>query len=657
MPAGRWIAWTGLLAATSCASFAPVVAPEDEGGASEATRRARAPFAALPLDDPTDFEDALRGRIASESDVVVEAPDGTAVWDTNAYAFLGPEQAPETVNPSLWRQARLDAIHGLFEVTEGVYQVRGYDLSNMTIIEGETGRIVVDPLTSRETAVAAFRLVERTLGARPITAVVFTHSHVDHFGGVQAVVGAYEIAAGGVRIVAPEGFLEAATGENTIAGVAMRRRADLMYGRRLPRGPRGHVDSGLGPSPASGTVGLAVPTDRVGATPTELEIDGVRFVFQYAPGSEATAELTFYLPEKKAFCGADLVSHSMQNLYPPRGAPVRDALRWSDSIDDAIRLFGGQMEVLFASHHWPTWGNAQIVPYLEKQRDTYRYIHDQTVRLANAGATPREIAEQLELPASLAGSFASRGYDGTLRLNAKAVYQWYLGWYDGNPANLDPLPPREEGQRYLALLGGPSAVLAKARASFAEGDYRWTATLLDHLVFARPDDAEARELLARTYEQLGYRAESGPWRDIYLSGADELRNGEPRGDADRGNTPRWLGQAPLDRLFEVLATRLDGPAAEGVDLSVNFVFTDTGESYHLWIQNAVLHHHRGDPDPKAAATAHVTKTFLVRMAAGQAAAREAIFSDELEVEGSRAELWRLWSLLETPDPSFAIVRP
>ncbi len=638
-----------------------VEAPEaDEAGftaPTETTRRAQAAAAqALPLADPQDREDAQRGLVLRDPHATVAGPDGRPVWDTRAYAFQG-ERVPASVHPSLWRQARLNNHHGLYRVTEGVHQVRGYDLSNMTLNDGETGWIVVDPLTARETAAAALDLARRGLGQRPVSALIFTHSHIDHFGGVAGVLPADPEAAARIPIVAPAGFLEEATSENVLAGVAMSRRASYMYGRRLPRGERGHVDSGLGKSPAFGTLGLAPPTRIVDRTPTRLEIDGVDFVFQYAPESEAPAELTFYLPERRAFCGAEIVSHTMHNLYTLRGAKVRDALRWSGYIDEALELFGGEAEVVFASHHWPIWGNARLVDYLKKQRDTYKYIHDQTLRLANRGLTPREIAEELELPASLRPSFPNRGYYGTVRHNAKAVYQWYFGWYDANPARLDPLPPRENAQRYVEYMGGAEALLARARSSFEQGEYRWVATVLDHLVFAEPDNADARELLARAFDQLGYQAESAPWRDVYLSGAYELRHGLPDEPFSLGAAVDLLRRTPTLRFLEAMAARLDGPAAEGKELRVNFVFDDVDESYVLTLENAVLYPRRADPHPEAAATVHLTKELLVRLVAGQAGVRELVFSDELAVEGSRLELLSFFSLLEAPEPGFPIVTP
>ena len=610
---------------------------------------------ALPLADAQDFEDAQKGLVASDPNVVVEGARGEKIWDTTAYAFVQGD-APASVNPSLWRQAKLNGLHGLFEVAEGIYQVRGYDVSNLTLIRGQTGWILVDPLTSRETAQAALALARRHLGALPIVAVIFTHSHLDHFGGIDAVLAEQNAARGSVRIVAPRGFIEEAVSENVLAGVAMGRRASFMYGLRLPRDVRGHVDTGLGKTVARGTIGMREPTDLVDHTPQEMTLDGVRFVFQYAPDSEAPAELTFYLPEAKAWCGAEIVSHTLHNLYTLRGAKVRDALRWSGYIDEALERFG-DAEVVFASHQWPVWGRARVVDYLKKQRDVYRFIHDQSLRLASLGRTPQEIAEEIELPESLRAVFADRGYYGTLRHNAKAVYQWYFGWYDANPANLDPLPPAEAGARYVDAMGGPAEVRRKAQAAFERGEYRWVATLLNHLVFAEPDDAGARELLARAYDQLGYQAESGPWRDVYLSGALELRHGTQATPLDLGAAMGLLRFVPIDRFFTSMATRLNGPRAAGKELTLNFVFTDLGESYVLELENAVLHHARRDPDPDAAATVRLTRDFLLRLATQQAGLRDLLFSDELAVEGSRLELLSFFSLLDQPDGSFPIVTP
>ena len=609
----------------------------------------------LPLSDPGDQRDARRGLIASAESLVVEGLDGASVWDMNDYAFIGRE-APGSVNPSLWRQAGLNNIHGLFEVTDGVYQLRGFDLANMSLIEGESGWIVVDPLTTRETSAAALAFARQHLGERPISAIIFTHSHVDHFGGVLGAVDGAALARGDIRIIAPEGFLEEATSENVIAGTTMNRRAMFMYGRRLARSERGHVDSGLGKSPAFGTVGILGPTDIVDRTPQPMTIDGVRFVFQNAPGSEAPAELTFYLPAKKAFCGAEVLSRNMHNLYTLRGAKVRDALRWSGYIDEAIKLFP-ETEVYFASHHWPLWGNEQVIDFLKKQRDGYKYIHDQTLRLASQGYTPAEIADALEMPQSLRTSFPNRGYYGTTRHNARAVYQAYFGWYDGNPANLDPLPPVEAATRYVRMMGGAEAILAQARADFDAGDYRWVAEVLNHLVFAEPDNRDARQLLAATYDQLGYQAESGPWRDVYLTGAYELRHGTPDQGISLASALDLIRQTPVARFMDLIATLLNGPKADGEALTINFIFTDLDQTYVLEVENAVLHHRLEQADPAANASIELTHEMFLRLILRQAGIREILTSDEVNFKGSKLDLVRFFSLLDKPDETFNIVTP
>jgi alkyl sulfatase BDS1-like metallo-beta-lactamase superfamily hydrolase len=541
-------------------------------------------------------------------------------------------------------------------VAPGIHQVRGYDLSNLTLIDGATGWIVVDTLTSRETAAAAMALARRHLGDKPVVAVIFTHNHIDHFAGVDAVLPADPAARAAVRVIAPRGFLEEATSENVLAGTAMSRRASYMYGMALARDARGHVDTGLGKQPGQGTVGIAAPTELIDHTPQELTVDGVRFVFQYVPESEAPAELAFYLPDEHAYCSAEIVTHTLHNVYTLRGAKVRDALRWSDYLDDALHRFG-DAEVIFASHHWPVWSNARVRALLASQRDMYRYLHDQTLRLANEGAGPREIAETLELPRSLRTPFANRGYYGTVQHNAKAVYQRYFGWYDGNPANLNPLPPAEAGRRYVEAMGGAAAVLEKARTAADAGDYRWAATLLDHLVFAEPKNEAAHALLAQVYDQLGYQAESGPWRDEYLTAALELRRGVQSKPLDLTSTTDLLRHLPPDLFLSSLATRLNGPRAEGKRIVVNLTFTDLNENYVLTVENAVLHHEQAEPAADAVATVRLTREMLIRLVTGQAGLRELVFSNDLNVDGSRVQLLGFLSLLDRPKGNFPIVTP
>ena len=632
-------------------------APDEHGfsAPSAATAQANASFAAgLPLADPVDFEEARRGLVASDPQMQVRTAAGR-VFAHSDFAFVSGD-APPSVNPSLWRQAQLNAQHGLFQVADGIYQVRGYDVSNMTWIRGASGWIVVDPLTSVESATAAVALAREHLGDAPVVALIFTHSHVDHFGGVRALLPAD--GAGNVRIVAPARFVEEVTSENVLAGTAMGRRAAFQFGTNLLEGPRGYVDTGLGKRPLAGTTSIAIPTDLVDRTPQELTLDGVDFVFTYTPESEAPAELTFYLPAHKAWCGAEIVTRNMHNLYTLRGAKVRDALRWSGYIDDALARFS-EAEIVFMSHHWPVFGRERVQAFLKGQRDTYKFIHDQTLRLANQGATPREIAEQLELPPQLAQQFANRGYYGTLRHNSKAVYQFYFGWYDGNPASLDPLPPAELGAKYVAAIGGAAALKQQARAAIDAGDYRWAVTLLDHLVFAAPDDAEARGLLAQAYDQLGYQAESGVWRSVYLTASQELR----RGTAQEGGVPlRFatdiLQRIPLELFFTAMATRLNGAKAAELEapLTLNFVFTDVGETHVLAVENAVLHHWQRPADPAAAATVKLTRPLFLKLGTGQLGLSD-LASDELDIDGSRTSLLSFFRLLDPVDPQFAIVTP
>lgn len=605
----------------------------------------------LDLGNQQDFKDASRGLIAAPPSLKVMGPAQSLVWDMPSYDFIQGE-APDTVNPSLWRQATINNNHGLFKVTEGVYQLRGFDLSNMSIIEGKTGWIIVDPLTTRETAAAAIAFAREHLGNKPISAIIFTHSHIDHFGGVQSALG----AGPNTEIVAPIGFMDEATSENVIAGTTMSRRSMFMYGSQLEHSARGHVGSGLGKGPAFGSVGIAEPTRIIDTTGETVTIDGIDFIFQNAPGSEAPAELTFYLPQLKAFCGAEVVSRTMHNLYTLRGTKVRDARKWSHYIDQTITMFP-DAEVYFGSHHWPLWGNEVIIDFLKKQRDGYKYIHDQTLRLASQGYTPREIADMLQMPEALRTNFSNRGYYGTLKHNAKAVYQMYFGWYDGNPANLDPLPPQEASTRYVDMMGGADAILSRAQADFDKGDYRWVAELLNHLVFAQPNNKAAKSLLAQTYDQMGYLAESGPWRDVYLTGALELRQGAPKAGISLANATDLINETPIDQFFELLGAMLNGPKADGKSFTLNIEFTDLGKVYVLQLENAVLHQREGNPAADANATVRITHPLFVKMLTGTAGIREILFSDEVSVEGSKLDLLQFFALLDQPNDAFNIVTP
>jgi alkyl sulfatase BDS1-like metallo-beta-lactamase superfamily hydrolase len=625
------------------------------GEATPTTIEANARFAeSLDLADQQDFEDARLGLIARPTGKIL-GPDGAVLTDFDAFKFVDGA-APPTVNPSLWRHAVLNAQIGLFKVTDGIYQLRGFDIANMTLIEGKSGWIVVDPLTSRETAAAALAFARTQLGDKPVSAVIFTHSHIDHFGGALGVISASDAAARKLPIIAPQGFMEEATSENVMAGTAMGRRSSYQFGKDLGRSATGFVDAGLGKGVAYGTFGILQPTRIVSQPTQEMSVDGVRFVFHNVPGAEAPAELTFTLPEQKAYCGAELLAQTMHNLLPLRGAKVRDALRWAGYLDEALEHAAGA-EVFFAQHTWPVWGHARIAALITAQRDVYKYTHDQTVRLMNAGFTPREIADRVRLPGSLQSQLGSRGYYGDLRHNVKAVYQFYLGAYDGNPASLDPLPPEESAKRYVELFGGAGKAIAAAQAAFDKGDYRWTAELLNHVVFADGGNRPAKELLARAYEQLGYVAESATWRNAYLTGAAELRNGPPKKGVDRSSFLDLLAQTPIERFLEAMAAGLDGAAAEGTNLKVNLVLSDTKESFVLWIDNAVLHHRKAAPAADANATLTLTKAIFIRMMAGTAGVRETLLSDDLKVTGSRIDLVRFFRLIDKAAGTFAIVTP
>ncbi|MEM7080374.1 MAG: alkyl sulfatase dimerization domain-containing protein [Pseudomonadota bacterium] len=571
--------------------------------ATQTTREAQADVRErLPFADRRSFADAARGRLAGMTPVIVKRPNGHPVYDLSKFDFLEAE-APAEVNPSLWRQAQLNAQHsGLYEVVPGLYQVRSYDMANMTLIAGDTGWIIIDPLTAAEVSAAGLALANEHLGTRPVRAVIHTHSHIDHYGGVYGVASAEQIARGEVAIVAPEHFVDEALSENVLAGNVMGRRATYMYGNLLSPGPQGFVTNGLGATLALGSTGIAVPTDTVRTTGEVRSLDGVEFEFQMTPGTEAPAEFVFYIPRFKALCMSEITSHHLHNVYTPRGAQVRDALAWAEQIDESIERFGDRLEIEFASHHWPIWGREEAVEYLQKQRDMYKYIHDQTLRLANQGFNKEEIAEQISLPDSLGMEFYNRDYYGTVSHNSRAVYVKYLGFFDGNPANLNPLPPEAAAHRYVEYMGGADAICTRAQDSFAQGDYRWVAEVLNHVVMSDPEHLDARALLADTYEQLGYQAESGPWRNFYLCGALELRHGLPAGSRYRVSEGVAQGM-PFENLFKLLAIQLLPDKVDGRSYAIDLRLTDAGEAWQMIVHNSVLHARRN-----STATAGLTLT-------------------------------------------------
>jgi alkyl sulfatase BDS1-like metallo-beta-lactamase superfamily hydrolase len=629
-------------------------------GATEHTQRANA---SRPIDmDPADFDRASRGLIARHPTGVIEGAWGTA-WDVNRYDFIEPGSPnPDTVNPSLWRQAQLNNIHGLFEVAPGCWQARGYDISNVTFIAGDTGWIVVDPLTTDGTARACLALANEHLGERPVVAVIYTHSHADHFGGVLGVTTQADVDAGRCRVIAPEHFLRETVAENVIAGFAMNRRGMYQFGVLLQPGPRTHVDCGLGKAIPLSPPGLIAPTEEITSTGQELLVDGVRIIFQLTPETEAPAEMNFFFPDRFDdgsgwLCMAENCSHNLHNLVPIRGAQVRDALAWSKYIDEAMRLFGDQSRVMFASHHWPRWGAEDVAGFLRKQRDMYRYIHDQTMRHANHGLTPLEIAELIELPAEYRNEAHTTGYYGHLGHNVKAVYQRYLSWYDGNPANLWRLPPSEVGQRYVALAGGAEALLAHARRCFDQGDYRWVAELVNHLVFADPGNPEARELQADALEQLGYQSESATFRNAFLCGAHELRYGSPpRRDAMK----RGLLEAmTVEQLLDAIAVRLRAEEVGGVAATLHLRFDGEhpfGGDWTVTLSNRAISSGaglRGDPD----AVLTLGRQVLVAISSNDTTIGEAIDTGQATYDGDRTAADAVFAHLDTFQSMFPIVEP
>jgi len=612
---------------------------------------------ALPFSDTADFDDASRGFLGTLENARIANAQGRVVWSLEPYGFLSDETAPATVNPSLWRQSRLNMQHGLFEVVPGVYQVRGLDIANMTLLEGERGVIVVDTLTSIEGARAAMELYFAHRGRRPVTAVIFTHTHTDHWGGARGVLDDQTPASGEVPIIAPNLFMEHAVSENIIAGPAMLRRAQYQFGPFLAKGPRGQVDCGLGKSMAAGSVALLRPTDLIMETGDRRTIDGLEFEFQMAPNSEAPAEMHFFVPRYKLLNLAENCTHNFHNLLPFRGADVRDALAWSKYLGEALQMWGGKADAMCGQHHWPVWGKQRIDTMIRQQRDLYKFAHDQTIRLMNHGLTATEIAETIKLPASLEGAWHGRGYYGHIRHNVKAIYQKYLGWYDANPVHLDPLPPLESGKKYVEYMGGAAAILERAKKDFATGEFRFVAQAVSHLVFAEPDNQAARALLADTFEQLGYGAESATWRNAYLFGAQELRQGMPKAPPRPPMPRETLAALRTGQLWDVLGVRLNGPKAEGKHIVLNWSFTDTKEKFVLTLENCALTYLEGAQDAKADASFTLSRSMLDEAIAKQTSFPEAIESGKIKFSGNAMRLAELMGLMDEFPRMFEIVEP
>lgn len=612
--------------------------------------------------DPQDLERVRRGFIAARTEPMIVDERGRKVVDTGAYDFLRDNRdAPDTVNPHLWRHATLNAHHGLFEVAKDVWQVRGYDISNITFIKGLTGWVVIDPLTADSTAKASLDLITQHVEQRPVTAVIYTHSHADHFGGVLGVTTKADVESGKCQIIAPVGFLQEAIAENVIAGPAMSRRATYQFGPLLPPGPQGHVDSGLGNSTPTAAPSLLAPTRDITFTGEELVVDGVRIVFQLTPETEAPAEMNFFFPDSGWLCMAENCSHTMHNLVPIRGALVRNALNWSKYINESINLFADKTDVLFTSHNWPRWGRQDIREFLTLQRDLYKWIHDQTMRQANHGMTSLEIADLLVLPDEFLAHEHTRGFYGDLVHNVKAVYQRYLSWYDGNPANLNKLTPSQAGARYVELAGGSDALLAFAQRYFDAGDYRWVVELVNHLVFADATNERARNLQADAFEQLGYQAESATFRNSYLMGAQELRNGPPPRAEARVRARSLIKAMTIDQVFDTLGLRLISENVGGLSLAINWQFADmAGTRDELWeigISNRTLYATQGRHNPVALATVKITRDLFLEVIAQTTSFAEELKSGAATIEGDAGALLTVFGNIDSFSTGFAIVEP
>ena len=611
--------------------------------------------AALPMSDVQDFDDARRGFVGRSQTRLVTAADGSVVWDLDAYEFMRGVDAPDTANPSLWRQGQLLIEDGLFEVVPGIYQLRGYDLSVMTVMEGDSGVIVIDPLISAETAAAAFALYTEHRGDRPVRAMIYTHSHADHFGGVKGIISQDQVDAGEVQVIAPEGFMSHAVSENVFAGTAMLRRAGYMYGAALDRGPSGQIGAGLGQTTSIGTVSLIPPTTDITHTGQQLTIDGVEIEFQITPGTEAPAEMNFYFPQHRALCTAENTSHTLHNVLTLRGAVVRDAHAWAHYLTETIGLWGDRLELVFASHHWPTWGRERANEFLAMQRDMYLYIHDQTLRMLNQGYTGSEIAELLEMPPALEAQWHTHGYYGSVSHNVKAIYQRYMGWYDANPANLWPHPPEEAAKRYVAAMGGRDGAMVVARQAWDDGDYRWCAEVGKHLVFSDPADADARQLLAETFEQLGFAAENGTWRNAYLAGAAELRAGTF--GTPTTTSPDMAFALSVPQVFDSLAVRIDGPANWDLHLVIAWRITDVDATYVTELRNGVMHHRTTRAVPEGVTTFSLSRHALIGLVMGTLDLSGAVAEGTVAVDGEPGVLTQLVAALAPVDPDFSIVTP
>ncbi|NNN25666.1 alkyl/aryl-sulfatase [Pseudomonas nitroreducens] len=612
----------------------------------------------LPFSDRADFDRVEKGLIKRPDNLVIKNDDGSVAWQLGDYDFIKAAKDLGSVNPSLMRQAQLNLSYGLFKVTDGIYQVRGYDLANTTFIEGKTGWIVIDTLTTPATSKAAYALVSQELGQKPIRAIIYSHAHVDHFGGVKGLVSQEQVDKGEVQIIAPKGFMEAAIKENVMAGNAMIRRATYQYGTVLPKGPQGQVDMAIGKGVAHGPLSIIAPTKLIDGELQDLEIDGVPFTFQNTPGTESPAEMNVWLPQQKALLMAENVTATLHNLYTLRGAETRDPLGWSKYINEALHRFGDKAEVMFAVHNWPRWGHEDIVRTLEKQRDMYGYLNDQTLHLANNGVTINQIHERLKVPPELANEWFNRGYHGSVSHNVRAVVNKYLGYYDSNPATLNPLAPEDSAKKYVEFMGGADHLLQMAKASFDKGEYRWVVEVVNKLVFADPTNQAARNLQADALEQLGYQAENAGWRNSYLVAAQELRNGVPRNlPSLRVSNPDALAAMDTGLLFDYLGVRMNAQKAEGEDFSINLVLPDKNEQYLLELKNSHLNNIKGVQSENAGQTVTIDRADLNRLMLKEVSPVRLVFEGKLKSSGNPLLLAKLFGMLDDFDFWFDIVTP
>ncbi|EOW05338.1 alkyl sulfatase [Escherichia coli KTE98] len=632
-------------------------ATDEAKAATQYTQQVNQNYAkSLPFSDRQDFDDAQRGFIAPLLDEgILRDANGKPYYRGEDYKFDINAPAPETVNPSLWRQSQINGISGLFKVTDRMYQVRSQDISNITFIEGDTGIIVIDPLVTPNAAKASLDLYFKHRPQKPIVAVIYTHSHTDHYGGVKGIVSEADVKAGKVQIIAPAGFMDEAISENVLAGNIMSRRAFYSYGLLLPHNAQGDIGNGLGVTLTTGGPTIIAPTRSITKTGEKLNIDGLDFEFLMAPGSEAPSEMHLYIPALKALCTEENSTHTLHNFYTLRGAKTRDTAKWTDYLNETLDKWGSQAEVLFMPHTWPVWGNQHINDYIGKYRDTIKYIHDQTLHLANQGYTMNEIGNMIHLPETLDKNWASRGYYGSVSHNARAVYNFYLGYYDGNPANLNPYGQVDMGKRYVKALGGSAHAINLAREAYNQGDYRWASELLKQVIAANPGDQVAKNLQADTFEQLGYQAESATWRGFYLTGAKELREGAKKIEHASTASPDTIKGMTVEMLLDYMAVRLNSEKAAGKSISLNFNLSDN-DNLNLSLNNSVLNY-RKVLQPKVDASFYMSRSDLHDVLVGQAKMADLVKAKKAKIIGNGAKLEEIIACLDNFDLWVNIVTP